>query len=450
MQFGHAFVVHAARHLREPVIQRREQHQDRRNAHHHVEMRDHEIGVGQGQVDDHVAEEQTGQSAVDEGEDEADGEIHRRVHADIAFPEGKHPVVDLERRRHRDDQRGRGEEEAEVGVHAADVHVMRPDDEAEQADDDNRPDHHAVAEDVLAGMGAEHVGNEAEGRQRHDIDFRVAEEPEQMLEQDRAAAVVVEGRAGFDHRRHEETGPDQGVEQHHDGRHEQGRESEQAEYGGDEDAPHRQRQAHHGQAAAAILQHGNHVVEAAHGEGDDKHRQRDEHEHDAHVVSRRSRHRCLRRIQRPARPRRAAADKEAGQQDDHRNEVHPVTEHVHEREHHVPGAAHEGNQVVAESAEEQGGEEIDHHDHAVHGHGLVIRIGVDEVKGFREAELHAHEQRQHESDESDGDGGAAVLDGDHLVILAPDVLRYPAMGVMKFDLLVRQWYVCHVLCLLVR
>ena len=80
------------------------------------------------------------------------------------------------------------------GIHAADIHVVRPDDEAQRTDDDDRPDHHAVAEDVLARMGADQVGDDAEGGQGDDIDFRMAEEPEQVLEEDRAAAAMLQLR----------------------------------------------------------------------------------------------------------------------------------------------------------------------------------------------------------------------------------------------------------------
>ena len=111
---------------------------------------------------------------------------------DVALPQGQHPVVDLKRGRHRDDQGGGGEEETEVGVHAADIHVVRPDHEAEHANRHYGPDHHAVAEDVLACMGADQVRDQAEGRQGDDVDLRVAEEPEQVLEQDRAAALVLQ------------------------------------------------------------------------------------------------------------------------------------------------------------------------------------------------------------------------------------------------------------------
>ena len=102
----------------------------------------------------------------------------------VAAPQGEYPVVDLDCRRHRDDQCCRREEETEVRVHAADVHVVRPDDETQAADRDDRPDHHAIAEDILARVRAQEVGDDAKGRQRDDINLGVAEEPEQVLEQD--------------------------------------------------------------------------------------------------------------------------------------------------------------------------------------------------------------------------------------------------------------------------
>ena len=176
-------------------------------------MRHDEHRVRQRQVHHHVAQEQAGQAAVDEGEDEGDGEQHRDREVDVAAPQRQHPVVDLDGRGHRDDQRGGGEEEAEVRVHAAHVHVVRPHDEAQAADDQDGPDHHAVAEDVLPRVGADQVGHDAEGGQRHDVDLGVAEEPEQVLEQQRVAARVAQLLPLRDERGHEEAGAQRQVQQ---------------------------------------------------------------------------------------------------------------------------------------------------------------------------------------------------------------------------------------------
>jgi len=71
---------------------------------------------------------------------------------DVALPQCQHPVINLERCRYRDNQCRGGEKETEIRVHAADIHVMRPNDKAQAADRQDRPDHHAVAEYILSGM----------------------------------------------------------------------------------------------------------------------------------------------------------------------------------------------------------------------------------------------------------------------------------------------------------
>ena len=147
------------------------------------------------------------------------------------------------------------------------------------ADREDRPHHHPVAEDVAAGVRAEQVGDDAERRQRDDVDLGMAEEPEQVLEQQRAAAAVHGLLAHRDDRRHEEARADEAVERHHDraDTNSAGNAS-RPRIGRHEDAPHRQRHAHQRHAAAARLQHRRDVVQAAHRERDDEDRERDEHQ----------------------------------------------------------------------------------------------------------------------------------------------------------------------------
>src|SRR5258708_12870160 len=95
----------------------------------------------------------------------------------VAAPQGQHPVVDVDRGRNGDDERRGGEEESELRVHAAHIHVVRPYDEAETADCHDSPNHHAVTEDVLSRVGADQIGNDAEARHATTVDFRMPEEP---------------------------------------------------------------------------------------------------------------------------------------------------------------------------------------------------------------------------------------------------------------------------------
>ena len=155
MDTAHGVIQHAPGHLREPVIDGPHHDQDRRHTHHHVEMADDEVGVGKGQIHGDVAQEQSSEAAVDEREDKANGEEHRHVEPDVALPECQNPVVHLDRRGDGNDERGGGEEKAEIRVHATDVHVVGPDDEAQTADCHDGPDHHPIAKNILSSVGAE-------------------------------------------------------------------------------------------------------------------------------------------------------------------------------------------------------------------------------------------------------------------------------------------------------
>ena len=96
----------------------------------------------------------------------------------ISLPKRKYPVVDFDGGWYGDDQCGCCKEKSKVWIHAADVHVMGPNKETQCANADNSPNHHPVAKYVFTSMYANQVRNDAECRQRHDIDLRVTEEPE--------------------------------------------------------------------------------------------------------------------------------------------------------------------------------------------------------------------------------------------------------------------------------
>ena len=108
------------------------------------------------------------------------------------MPQGQYPIVNLEGGWNRNNQCCRRKEVSKIGIHSADIHVMRPHDEAEQTDNRDSPDHHPVAENVFPGMNADQIGHNSEGRKRNDVNFRMTKEPEKMLEQYGAAAAIFE------------------------------------------------------------------------------------------------------------------------------------------------------------------------------------------------------------------------------------------------------------------
>ncbi len=145
-------------------------------------------------------------------------------------------------------------------------------------------------------------------------------------------------------------------------------------------------------------------------------------------------HDRLRRIERPAGAGRSAGGKEACHEHQHRKQINPVAQHVGVGEHHVAGPDHQRDQVVAEAAEKQRGQQIDHHDHAVHGDELVVGLGGDEIERAGKAELQAHQPGQHQRHHADRDGGSRILDGDDLGILGEDVFRPPAVRMVEVHL----------------
>ena len=84
-------------------------------------------------------------------------------------------------------------------------HVVDPDAEAEEGDRGDGVDHDRVAEERLAREDRDDLGDDAEGRQDQDVDLRVAEDPEEVLPEQRIAA----GGHADDRSRCQRSGPSQ-------------------------------------------------------------------------------------------------------------------------------------------------------------------------------------------------------------------------------------------------
>src|SRR6185312_15824025 len=154
---------------------------------HVVEMRHDVVGVLQHAINAGVGEHHAGHAADDEQEDETDRPEHRRLELDRAAPHGGNPGEDLHARGYGDDHAGGDEVGLHRRRHADGEHVVGPNHEADAA---HGISHAEIAEHRLARERRYDLADHAEARQNHDVDFRVAEEPEQMLEQQRIAAAV--------------------------------------------------------------------------------------------------------------------------------------------------------------------------------------------------------------------------------------------------------------------
>ena len=66
--------------------------------------------------------------------------------------------------------------------------MVAPNDEADNTDTGHGQHHRFVAEDGATSRGCQHFGHDTEGGDNDHVHFGVAEEPEQMLEEQRIAA----------------------------------------------------------------------------------------------------------------------------------------------------------------------------------------------------------------------------------------------------------------------
>ncbi len=86
----------------------------------------------------------------------------------------------------RDDQRRHREQNRRERIHPADEHVVAPNHIAQKADGDHATDHRPhAAKERLARERRQDVGNDPEAGDDGDVNLRVAEEPEQVLPQQR-------------------------------------------------------------------------------------------------------------------------------------------------------------------------------------------------------------------------------------------------------------------------
>ncbi len=373
------FRVLVAGHLADPVVEAGEDREDRAQRQHVVEMRHHVVGVVDDLVDAGIGQHHAGHAADGEQEDEADRPHHRHFERDRAAPHRGDPGEHLDAGRHRDDQRRRHEVGAGVDADAGDEHVVRPHHEADHADRHHRVDHAEVAEDRLAAEGGDDVADDPEAGQDHDVDFRVAEEPEQMLEQHRIAAA-----GGV-----EEGGAEIAVgDQHGDGAG-QHRDRQQQQERRHQHRPDEQRHAVQRHAGRAHVEDRGDEVDGAEQRADAGQMQREQRA--VHAGAGLEGGVGQRRIQRPAGA--GFTHQQAGQDQHEGRGQQPEADVVEAREGHVRRADHQRDEPVAEAADQRGHDREEDHDQAVRrDDGVPFLPGRDE-RVARGLQLRPHDDR---------------------------------------------------------
>src|SRR5690606_20690536 len=183
-------VHHPPEHFREPVINTRQHSEERRASHHQVEVCHNKVSVVQLDIDRRVSKEYPGDTTCKEERHHTDGEQHRRCEPDVTLPKRGDVVEYLNSRRNCNNQRQQHEDRSQERVHPRHEHVVRPNHEGQYCDEQHRSHHRLIAEDGLAAVRSNDFRSNPQGGKQHDVHFRVTEEPEQVLEEDRATSYV--------------------------------------------------------------------------------------------------------------------------------------------------------------------------------------------------------------------------------------------------------------------
>jgi hypothetical protein len=288
----------------------------------------------------------------------------RCLPARATSPDRRDPAEDLHAARQRNHHARRGVEAVADPRQAGREHVMDPQPESEQADRDHRQHHQRIAEHFAARERLGDLADETDRRDKDDVDFGMAEEPEQMLPEQRVAAFdrIVELRAD------QPVGDQEGRCQHYRRHREQDHEAR------DQDRPGIEWHAIERHARGALLENGADQFDRTgdrrdFGEGNQL-------RPNVGALARRIFGPGERHIGEPA-GLGADVHQEGDPEENAAEQVNPVAEGIEPRERDVARAHHQRNQVDRHCLHHRHGEE-EHHRRAVHREDLVVAIRADQ------------------------------------------------------------------------
>ena len=419
MPASERLLVHLPGVEREPVVEPREGREADQPHHDVVEVTDHVVGGVEREVDGHRREEHTRHAADDEVRDRPDTEQHRRGESDVTAPHRGDPVEGLDGARDRDGERDRHEARAEPGVDTRREHVVGPHAEREHADRERRVDDELVAEEFSPTKFRDDEAQQPHRWERQNVDLGVAEEPEEVLPEDRAAADE-EGR------------PEVPVEQEHDERAPEHGEREEDQAGLGQDGPAEDVEVRPAHVLAAFGEDGGDEVDRAHRGGDPREVEAEQHVVDPEPggagLGTAPDARRERGVHRPG--GLGGLDVGEGHHDEPtpdqegRGREHPEGDGVEPRERHVVRADQERDEVVPEREDDRRPEQEQHRD-AVAGEHRVVELRPDDRLARRE-EFGPHQRHHQPGDHEHNDCEDAVEDTDILVIYGGEPPDQPA------------------------
>jgi len=426
VEFAEAFVVHAARHFGEPVVDGGVEAHDDSAVDDVVKVADDEVCIVDMNIERGGGEHDACDACKEEGRETSEGEEHGAGEANFAAPDGGNPSENFDAGGDGNGHGGEHEQHPHPAGGAAGKHVMYPDDEAKYGDEDGRDGNHFVAEEGLAGVNRKDFGEDAEDGENDDVNGRVRVEPEEVLVEDGVAAT-----GGI-----EEAGTHGEIKQEHDGAGGEGRQTDELNHLGGEDCPAEGGHLKPAHAGGAHSDDGGDDVDRAHDGGNTRESNGDEPEGLAVDEVAGGVLEANGGVGPPAGLGRAAGDEEAGGEDNAKDRNHPEGSSVEAGKGHVPSADHKRDEVVGEAVEHGEGPH-EQHESAVHGEETVVDGAIYEI-GFGGEEFAAHNHGEESGKEKEDKGSDDVLDADDFVVSAEGEEAPPVFGCTGFGLLRRR------------
>ena len=386
MRLPEPLVVHVAAPLRQPVVHCGKDRKDRAWHQYVVEVSNHKVGVVILEVSRRNRQHQTGEAADGKQNNEGDGEQHRRLESHRAPEHGGHPVKHLNACRHGDQHRRVHKEQLTGYRHPHGKHMVGPDDKREEGDRSGSVDHRGIAEQRLARKGRNDRRGNTEGRQDHNIHFRVAKEPEHVLEQHRITAAS----------RAKEAGAEVNIHQHHGHTARQHRHYRNQQIGRNQPSPDEQRHFHQGHAGGAQVENSRDNIDRTHN----RRGAHNVHGEDKVSHARRRVGGRQRGVESPAKVGRATLHQQRRGEQGEGKRQNPETPVIHPRQRHIRSADHHRNQPVGQTDESRHNRTKDHHQ-AVHGGHLVEKLRLDQLQAGLE-QLSANYQREDAAEKEHG------------------------------------------------
>ena len=291
---------------------------------------------------------------------------------------------------------------------------MGPHTEPDESDGDAGEHDERVSEQGLAAERRQDLGDDAHGWQDQDVDLGVAEDPEEVLPEQRVTPRLrrIEQRTEITVEEHLEQAD------RHRGKREDQQESDNQHH------PHEHRHPQHRHAGSAHQENGGNEIGRRCDRGDAEQQEADDpevHPHDFHQLGRK------RRVPDPC-AIRGAAQQERRIDEDARGEEEPVAERVEPRESDIPRSDQQREHVIREGCGSRHDHE-EHHREPVHRKELVVCLSAQDLE-VRPGELQPDEQRLYAADDEKHQGSDAVEHADPFVVDGGDPPPYaPGTGV---------------------